>query len=101
MKPGLHDIPCGLFVSRAMADNLAEEIEQADPQGATVLREFSAEVKNIWDRYRSLLPTNREIFLLRERPEVQGRGKNTKEVIEQGMDAWMQDSKISLSKAKS
>lgn len=69
MESSLHDIVNGLSAARAYAENIADDIEHADPKAAANFRKFTKEVWDVWDRYRPLLPTNNDIRLLRGRPK--------------------------------
>lgn len=61
----IQDILCALMVTRSRAEVMANEIEQADHQAAKVLRKFSQELSTVWERYYPLLPTNADLYRLR------------------------------------
>ena len=65
MTSSLHEILHGLAISRGRAEVLADEIEHADPQAAAVFREFAEELWDIWTKYYPVLPTNKDLALLR------------------------------------
>ena len=62
MEVNIHDVLNGLAASRGRAEFLAEQIEPADPQAATVFRKFAEELWDVWVRHRSLMPTNKDIY---------------------------------------
>lgn len=63
---------------------MADEIEQADHQAAEVLRHFSQELSVVWERYAPWLPTNADLYRLRnsskkedQNPTIGGNRKLT------------------------
>ena len=64
MTSSLHDILNSLSVARAHAEIIADEIEQADPQGAAVFRKFAEELWDVWTRNYPVMPTNKDIYSL-------------------------------------
>jgi hypothetical protein len=45
----------------------AKEVEDTDPMAAATLRRFSEELWNVRDRYKAILPTNKDLNPLRAR----------------------------------
>ncbi len=58
----LYDILHSLEASRARAEKIANELEEADPQAAAVFRKFAEELWDVWTRNYPLMPSNKEIF---------------------------------------
>jgi hypothetical protein len=65
MDSTLHDIVHGLTIARAHAEAIANDVETTDPQAASTLRRFTEELWDVWVRYQPLLPSNQNLYRLR------------------------------------
>jgi hypothetical protein len=61
MDTSMHEILNGLAIARFYAKAMANEVEGTDSEGAATLRRFSGELWNVWDRYKAILPTNKDM----------------------------------------
>lgn len=62
----MHDLLNCLMGTRVRAEVLAEEIEEVDPTAAEELRNFSQELKTVWERSYPRLPNNGDLGRIRK-----------------------------------